>query len=114
MAQTSDPPHACPDMAFCLRREDIPVAYDPSFREYFIVIRTAEEGGGVSLQQSLLWCPWCGASLPASLRDQLYDELEGLKGAEIDNFFEELESAPERFKDDRWWYGRYGWEGEAL
>jgi hypothetical protein len=78
--------HDCPD---CLIR------YAPELREYGLLIH---DGGTSSLR--ILFCPWCGSRLPASLRDEWFAELER-QG--IDPWSDEV---PIEFRSSAWWETR--------
>ena len=84
--------HCCKDMAFHLSSGELAIIYSPKFREYGI----AYLDGGTSYQ-IIAFCPWCGAKLPESLRDDWFDRVEAM-GVDPDS-----ESVPEAFKDDSWW-----------
>jgi hypothetical protein len=73
----------CPD---CL------IQYTPEFREYGLIVH---DGGSSAI--SMRFCPWCGARLPESLRDQWFEELRALG---IDPWKQEV---PERYRSDTWW-----------
>jgi hypothetical protein len=75
---------ACPDSL---------IAYDPIFNEYALRIH---DGGTSGLM--INFCPWCGASLPQSLRDRWFDELGSLG---FDNPF--AQEIPIQFKSDAWY-----------
>jgi len=51
------------------------VRFDDRFGDYVFVLR---EGSSHNVAQQLFWCPWCGAQLPESHRDQWFAELEAL------------------------------------
>jgi hypothetical protein len=73
----------CPD---CL------VNYLPKFREYGLIVHD----GGTSCVR-IRFCPWCGSTLPESLRKQWFAELEAL-GIDPGN-----ENVPERYQSSEWW-----------
>ncbi len=73
----------CPD---CL------VSYLPKFREFGIIIH---DGGESSIR--IDYCPWCGARLPESLRDEWYDRLDAL-GLE-----HESNEIPQSLLTEKWW-----------
>jgi hypothetical protein len=50
---------------------DTLVGYVPKYDEYGLIVR---DGG--SSMVGIAFCPWCGASLPESRRDEWFDELE--------------------------------------
>jgi hypothetical protein len=65
--------------------------YWPKLREYGLLVH---DGG--SSMVVIEHCPWCGVRLPASLRDEWFDELERL-GVDPDG------EVPEGFLTDAWW-----------
>jgi hypothetical protein len=83
--------HCCEDMRIAMV-EGVAIVYIPKFREYGIRILD----GGTS-SKVIIFCPWCGIRLPASLRDAWFVEIERL-GLEPDSPF-----LPLRFKTDAWW-----------
>jgi len=83
--------HCCAKMADRLE-DTTAVVYIPKFREYGLPILD----GGTSFI-AIQFCPWCGARLPDSLRDQWFDALETL-GLTVDSV-----NIPEKFISDRWW-----------
>lgn len=103
------PPHQCDVMRSVLEDPRVPVVYNAVFREYSIPLASPSD----AIQQ-LFYCPWCGALLPASLRIQVFDEVEELNGEEPDDYFDMLRDAPEPFHSGRWWYGRYDWAGNQV
>ncbi len=68
------------------------VVYEPRWREYGIRVLD----GGES-KQLIRFCPWCGASLPDSLRDAWFDRIEQL-GLEPDD-----PALPGELRSDDWW-----------
>lgn len=74
---------------------DALIHYSPQFREYGLIIHD----GGESWM-AIDYCPWCGARLPPSLRDEWFDRLERL-GLEPDSPF-----VPAAMCSDEWWRGR--------
>ena len=87
-----DLPHACEDMREVLEAGETALAYQPRYREYSIAYI-----GSVSVQL-IEYCPFCGAKLPDSLRDEWFDRLEALG---FDDPW--VDDIPEEFMDDRWW-----------
>lgn len=107
------PPHACETMLACLGDPAVPVDYRPQYREYVVWVEKPSDRE-FGRAQSLLYCPWCGQELPTSLRDQLFDEIDALNGAEeVDDYFEALAAAPARYQSDAWWKGRYDSRGRT-
>jgi RHS repeat-associated protein len=86
----SDDMDCCEDMHDAIA-QGVAIVYIPKFREYGIRILD----GGTSFKV-IIFCPWCGAQLPASLRDLWLSEVERL-GFEPDSV-----SLPSRFKTDTW------------
>jgi hypothetical protein len=76
----------CPD---CL------VGYSPKFREYGLLVHN-----GGSCKCHIRFCPWCGARLPESLRDEWFAEMER-RG--IDPWEGEI---PTEFQSAAWWAER--------
>jgi hypothetical protein len=70
---SDDPPHLCEGMARALADPDIPLVYNDKFREYGITI--LDGGSSVMLIE---YCPFCGAKLPGSLRDEWFNRLDEL------------------------------------
>jgi len=79
-------------MRFAIKSDEIPVAYEAKFREFGIRVL---DGGTSNVE--LLYCPWSGHKLPASLRDRWFDELER-RG--IDPLGGDV---PPEFSDERWY-----------
>jgi hypothetical protein len=82
-------PLACPDKL---------VEFVPRFNEYGLLVRDGEDGYASS-HIAIAFCPWCGASLPASLRDAFFDRMEQL-GIDYPN-----EEPPPEYRDSSWWEG---------
>ena len=88
---TTELPHACELMAMAVDEPRLPLRYLAKYREYCIDY----DGGPVI--QVIEYCPFCGAQLPASLRDEWFDRLDEL-GLESDS-----PDVPDDMRDDRWW-----------
>src|SRR5947207_458015 len=84
--------HCCREMDAHLREKSMPIVYNQRFREYGIEILD----GGASVQL-IEYCPWCGSTLPTSLRDRWFDRVREL-GLEP-----ESSNLPEEMKSDAWW-----------
>jgi len=82
----------CDKMRLAITSDDVPMIYVPKLREFGIRVLD----GGTSYIE-LLYCPWSGDKLPASLRDHWFDELER-RG--IDPGTDEV---PPEFLDHRWY-----------
>lgn len=89
----SDFPHACERMRVALDAQLGAVRYLPKFREYGIPLL---EDRGTSVL-SISFCPFCGAALPGSVRDDWFDRLEAL-GLEPGD-----EGIPHDMQTDEWW-----------
>lgn len=78
-----------------LAHEDEPLRYNAKFREYGIPVH---DGGSSYI--TIDFCPWCGTSLPFSLRDQWHEEIAslGLEPEHVDPSSD--------FASDRWWTSR--------
>lgn len=87
--------HSCAEMARHLGEGDVAIRYSDRFREYGIRILD----GGTAIQV-IHHCPWCGARLPGSLRDQWFDMLEQL-GLEPGD-----PQIPEEMLSAAWWHRR--------
>lgn len=87
----------------------VPFGYDSVLREYSVSIRQAD-GEDLEKRQLLVYCPFCGVKFPVTLRDQLYDELEGLMG-EFESLVEAIKRAPIEYQSSAWWEGRYDESG---
>jgi hypothetical protein len=68
------------------------VVYVPKFREYGLPYPDSES------YQLINFCPWCGARLPASLRDEWFDRLSEL-GLEPED-----PGVPAQMRTDEWWH----------
>jgi len=106
--------HCCGDMerfVYCIdyidrtenTDENKVVCYSPRFREYGIPVAYGK-GESVSSYILIEHCPWCGRRLPASKREQWFEELE--KQGYESPLSEEI---PERYLTSAWYAG----EGEA-
>lgn len=84
--------HCCNEMKTLLGAGELHLSYIPKFREYGISYRE-EFGGG---KQVIRHCPWCGQTLPVSMREAWFDELDRL-GLDPDG------ELPERFLSEEWW-----------
>jgi hypothetical protein len=78
-------------MALALGDSRIPVIYLPKFREYGL------GADADPVMQIISHCPWCGAKLPSSLRNEFFDELDRM-GLEP-----ESPDLPLQFRSDAWW-----------
>ncbi len=68
------------------------VHYDPVFAEYGLIVHD----GGTSVA-AIGFCPWCGQTLPRSLRDRWFEELLAL------GFDDPMsQTIPARYRSDEW------------
>jgi hypothetical protein len=74
---------------------DTLVGFSPKFQEYGIWIH---DGGTAWVE--IAYCPWCGAALPASARDQWFEALTNLGLDPGDD------RVPPEFEDERWLVAR--------
>lgn len=72
---------------------DSVIKYVAAFDEYGIQIH---DGGSSFIQ--IDYCPWCGAKLPPSRRDEWFEILEGL-GYESPL----IDKVPDKFKSSDWY-----------
>jgi hypothetical protein len=82
-------------MVNALSDDRIPVVYEPRFREYGVLV---DRGPAFQL---LFYCPWDGAELPPSLRDEFFDIIHE-RGLEL-----ESDELPSEFRSDEWWQDRH-------
>ncbi|MGI9227532.1 MAG: DUF6980 family protein [Gammaproteobacteria bacterium] len=85
--------HCCEEMELHLTQDELHIQYIPKFREYGISCKH----DGVTGFQLIEYCPWCGKSLPESLRDKWFSELEAL------GFEPEDPRLPKKYLFDEWW-----------
>ena len=85
----------CDELRRAVSDEDTPLLFVPKFREFGIRIL---DGGSSYLR--LQFCPWSGAKLPESLRDQWFDTIETL-GLDPSS-----DKVPPEFSDERWYTKR--------
>jgi hypothetical protein len=83
--------HCCAMMSSNLAGGETAIRYLPKFREYGI---TVLDGGSSFI--SIHYCPWCGTSLPGSLRDKWFEEIAA-RGYEVDD------EIPAELNSDAWW-----------
>ena len=82
--ETHADPADCPDALVC---------YVPKFDEYGLWIH---DGGRAF--STIKYCPWCGARLPQSRRDEWFEKLESMG---IDDPSEQ--DVPQQFQSDAWY-----------
>jgi hypothetical protein len=82
------------------------VHYAPHLREYGLVDHDRCSASTKAVL-SIYFCPWCGARLPASLRDRWFEELAvlGIDPGAAD--------VPHRFRSSEWWAGADAEPGAA-
>ncbi|WP_341759046.1 DUF6980 family protein [Candidatus Tisiphia endosymbiont of Ptychoptera albimana] len=86
------------------RKVEHSVIYDAAWRDFAIKCIYCDIGGGNMLTE-IMFCPWCGTQLPASLADTWYDTLE--KEYNItDPTHHDRKKVPPEFKTDEWWKKR--------
>jgi hypothetical protein len=79
-------------MSSNLESEEAAICYSPKLREYGI--RVLDGGSSFIL---IHHCPWCGTSLPPSLRTRWFEALEA-RGIKVGDT-----TIPEAFNSDAWW-----------
>lgn len=87
-----------PEIFFFIDRDECGLGYSPRFREFFLRARP-----GSAAVQLLQFCPFSGKSLPSSLRDRFFDELEALG---LQDGLSDVDLAPEEFQGEAWWLSR--------
>ena len=92
-AMTQGVTYRCPEHPNPFDCGDTLVVYAPPFDEYGLMVHD----GGASYVL-IRHCPWCGARLPESRRDDWFDALEAI-GIDAPLFAE----IPEPFKTDAWY-----------
>ncbi|MCG8349508.1 MAG: hypothetical protein MI924_17215 [Chloroflexales bacterium] len=98
LATMLEPPHYCETMRYALTPDEgVPLIYRPKFREYAMPI--FDGGSSVVL---IDYCPWCGAALPPSLREEWFEEMQrcGLEPGD--------DQPPPDMLTDAWWRAREG------
>lgn len=90
--------YCCEKMGNAVTGGEIPIVFSRKFREYGIRVL---DGGSSFLE--IHFCPWCGAALPNSLRDEWFDSLEKLG---IDDPFADERLIPTRYLDESWYMDR--------
>ena len=82
----------CSEMQKAVQASETPVISIPKFRETGIRIL---DGGSSYLE--IKFCPWCGQSLPKSLRNVWFDRLEQMG---LDPIGQDI---PAEYSDERWY-----------
>lgn len=90
--------HCCSKMAFFLGERKVRVGFSEVFRSYHI--ETTSDAA-----QNIEYCPWCGATLPASLRHEWFQLADALG---IEDPLEALwdKRVPEEMQTSAWWRKR--------
>jgi hypothetical protein len=92
--------HCCGIMTSSISDSEVPLSYNPVFREYSLELRSPAN-------KRVDYCPWCKTKLPASLRNIFFDVLE--KEYQINDGVLEIfdnKQLPEEFKSGLWWKKR--------
>jgi hypothetical protein len=94
--------HCCSTMNHYLSLKNNRFYYSPLMREYAIDNKNA-----ITIRL-LNYCPWCGAKLPASLRDEYFSVLEKEYGLDLclSDVWERSPLIPPEFLSDEWWRKR--------
>ena len=83
----------CPTHGLRQECSDALISYTEKFDEYGLLLH---DGGSSSI--SISFCPWCGASLSASKRNEWFEQLSVL------GFDDPTSQAiPDEFKTDTWY-----------
>jgi hypothetical protein len=86
--------HSCVDHPRRGQCPDQVVGYDERFDEYGIWLRTGEDASASSWL-TITFCPWCGADLPPTRRDEWFERVDAL-GVDPDD-------APPELTTYGWW-----------
>ena len=97
----------CDKITRIINTSEYPINYDPTLREFSLRLLDFFEGlneqyipsaSSMYVLQLMEYCPFCGSSLPSSLRDEWFDTLRAM------GFEDPLEQdIPEEYKSDAWW-----------
>jgi hypothetical protein len=87
----------CPDHPHPYDCPNALIVHVSKYREYGLIVH---DGGRSYIR--IEHCPWCGASLPTSVRDEWFDALEALG---LDPWNDDV---PKEFEDDTWLQRRSG------
>lgn len=85
------PPHLCETMRRSLEDREMPVEYSDRLREYTL---RSDDG---SIQQGMDFCPFCGAELPVSVRNEFVRRLRAMG---LDPWEDER---PPAYRTGAWW-----------
>jgi hypothetical protein len=85
-------PHCCQELSQNLSKRESALVFIGKFREYGIRVLD----GGTSFIQ-IRFCPWCGQTLPSSLRDEWFSQIEAL------NLEPDDPKIPPKFRTGAWW-----------
>jgi hypothetical protein len=106
---TTEFDHCCPSIGEHAASIRVPIEYNSKFREYYVPLRDYDEEAETwylsnepVVIQCFAFCPWCGAKLPDSLRDQWFDELRS-RGIEYALGGDSTVDVPLEFRSDQWW-----------
>lgn len=95
--------HNCELMLECLQDQRVQIKYNACFREYFIPLLYKAE---LVAKQCIDYCPWCGKSLPQSLRELYYETLEKEYDIDDPDDVSQRKRIPKEFTSDAWWKKR--------
>jgi hypothetical protein len=88
----------CVKMNYHIQENKV-IHYVPPFREYVLPISK-------NLTQLITNCPWCGAILPESLREEYFETLNTELNIDPDILTLCEYNLPKEFKTDEWWKKR--------
>ena len=99
--------HCCDLMDLLLKDIRVPIIYEPAWREYSIImLEDGKKRGEMAAVQGIEHCPWCGKTLPKSLRDEWFSILEKEYNLDDPYYKEQEKLIPEEFHTDEWWIKR--------
>lgn len=88
--------HCCEELARELDDSRVPIRYNDKIREYGIQLH--DDFGPTGVSDTMYFCPWCGTTLPTSLRDEWFDRI-----LVVNPDFELFDEPPPEFRDGGWW-----------
>ena len=80
----------------------LPVHYTPHLREFWI----STVVDGLPARQRILYCPWCGARLPETLRSPWHAELAAIAPDDPPPYDPDA-WVPLAYRSDVWWKERF-------
>ena len=92
--------YCCISMKDALGDPRIFFGYSSKYREYYI------KTDHPMIVHTITHCPWCGTTLPKSVRDEWFYTLDKEYGIDNPRYEEQEKLIPAEFKTDEWWKKR--------